>query len=61
MDRATTTTAIKEYIPAWRNIVKRKIFKTLKYVNIYHVEPTGVTVHNFENRCVVLTTKLQLW
>ena len=45
--RATTTMAITECIPAWGNIVKRKILKTLKYVNIYHVEPTGVTVHNF--------------
>ena len=44
VDRVAATTDVKYYIPARGNTGKRKI---LKYVNMFHVQPTGDTVHNF--------------
>ena len=44
VDRVAAKTDVKYYIPARGNTGKRKI---LKYVNMFHVQPTGDTVHNF--------------
>ena len=47
VDRVAARTDVKYYIPARGNTGKRKILKILKYVNMFHVQPTGDTVHNF--------------